>query len=157
VENVENYGTHSFRSGALSEILNLSLGEYADASVNRFSHVFKEAKTIGGWSEKSTAFRVYFKNSLKSTIIASRFVDPNSIQPLNDKTLIQARNFHDSKLEVPKTSKSDEEYFLKDFLQKLREKFIEKLELESKFKFSAAIITNIQIQVHTLESPIGRK
>jgi hypothetical protein len=58
---------------------------------------------------------------------------------------------------VPKTWKSDEEYFLKDFLQKLREKFIEKLELESKFKFSAAIITNIQIQVHTLESPIGRK
>jgi hypothetical protein len=61
VENVENYGTHSFRSGALSEILNLSLGEYADASVNRFSHVFKEAKTIGGWSEKSTVIRVFFR------------------------------------------------------------------------------------------------
>ena len=78
IENYNDYGTHSLRSGSVTTMLERCLTEDCETGANRFSHVFQEARTLGGWTNKSKEFQKYFKNSLKSTVVASRFVDPNS-------------------------------------------------------------------------------
>ncbi len=61
-----------------------------------FAHVFAEARTLGGWAENSTAFRKYFKNSIKSTVVASRFADPKCTEAYIDRNLfkrLEATNY----------------------------------------------------------------
>jgi hypothetical protein len=88
------FSAHSFRSGVVCQMLLNSL----NGDIKIFNHVFNDARVIGVWVEKSSAFYKYIKKATLASLVASRFVDPNIRQKLFDEDLQDPIRFHNLKI-----------------------------------------------------------
>jgi hypothetical protein len=143
IADASKYGTHSFRGGAVTEMLKRSLMEDTETGTNRFSHVFQEARTLGGWTDNSREFRKYFKNSMKSTIVASRFVDPNCKSTYIDTKLVQ--NLEQNNLQLKSKWKSDSEQLFIELFESIYKEIYKIFETQCAIKLTINMKQKIKL------------
>jgi hypothetical protein len=112
------FSPHSFRSGQVCDMLSKA------ANKKMFSSAFSAARTLGNWTQGSTAFNCYIKKSMTGSLIASRFINPNDEELLVDCDLQDPLKFHNLKSITPKW-KTNGEFQYKAFLNMCFERLVQ--------------------------------
>ena len=133
------FSAHSFRSGVVCQMLLNSL----NGDINRFNHVFNDARVIGDWVEKSSEFYKYIKKATFASLVASRFVDPNIHQKLFDEDLQDPIRFHNLQ-NLISSWKSNVELKFEKLLRDLFSHFLETL----KYSLNGLIQINNSLESH---------
>jgi len=101
------FSPHSFRGGAICEMLKRAF----TGGQNTFNEVFHQARVLGHWVNKSTAFKKYVKKPLLSIVVGSRFVDPSSKEVVVSEILQSSENLHHIKKPISRwVSNAELEY-----------------------------------------------
>ncbi len=79
------FSPHSIRAGVVGDMLMKAVMR----DNHLFASVFEQAKILGNWVSRSTAFSRYIKKSMLGTLIPSRFVNPDLSEILIDSIITE--------------------------------------------------------------------
>ena len=84
------FSPHSIRSGVVCGMLM----EAVMVDTHLFASDFEQAKILGNWVTRSTAFSRYIKKSMLGSLIANRFVNPDQSEILIDSIISEPERFN---------------------------------------------------------------
>ncbi len=116
------FSPHSIRAGVVCDMLMKAVMR----DTHLFGSVFEQAKILGNWVTRSTAFSRYIKKSMLGTLIASRFVNPDQSEILIDSIITEPERFHNLDSIKPKWEPNGK-YLFSELLQQMQSRLWENL------------------------------
>jgi hypothetical protein len=108
------FSPHSIRAGVVCDMLMKAVM----SDTHPVASVFEQAKILGNWVTRSTAFSRYIKKSMLGTLIASGFVNPDQPAILIDSIIVEPERFHNLDSIKPKWEQNGKNLFSELLQQK---------------------------------------